>query len=62
MGAFANDLSMLCWKAGYSDELFARFGGGWAETCLSNEITRRPSILYQTLNLERRLYLKKFQI
>ena len=41
------DFSSLCWKAGYSDELSVRFGGGWAETYLSNEITRRPSIIYQ---------------
>ena len=37
---------MLCWKAGYSDELYVRFGGRLAETCLSNGITRRHSTLY----------------
>jgi len=42
----AIDLSLLSWKAGYSDELSARFGGGWAETCSGNWKTRRPSILY----------------
>lgn len=43
----ANDFSLLSWKAGYSDELSARFGGGWAETCPGNWKTRRPSILYK---------------
>jgi hypothetical protein len=40
---------MLCWKAGYRDDLFVRFGGRWVETCLSNEVTRHPSTLCVTL-------------
>jgi hypothetical protein len=38
---------MLCWKAGYSDEMYVRFGGRLAETCLSDGKTRRHSTLYQ---------------
>jgi len=53
MALTANDLSLLSWKAGYSDELSARFGGGGAETCPGNWKTRRPSILYT--KWERRL-------
>jgi len=37
--------TMLCWKAGCSDELPVRFGEGWAETCTRKSATRRPSTL-----------------
>ena len=34
-----------CWKAGCSVELPVRFGGGWAETYIRKDATRRPSTL-----------------
>jgi len=37
--------TMLCWKAGCSDELPVRFGEGWAETYIRKSATRRPSTL-----------------
>ena len=40
-------LEVLRWKAGCSAKLPVRFGGRWAETCLGNKVTRRPSTLYQ---------------
>ena len=44
----ANDDRILCWKAGYGANSSVRFGGRWAETCFSDEVTRRPSTLCHT--------------
>ncbi len=38
----------LCWKAGCRVEWPAQFGGGWAETCVSDDVTRRPSTLFDS--------------